>query len=720
MLKINLISSIADWMRKFNPEFLFSSKVKLSYLVLLLLISGFIQLTTPIIMGDTDMWYHLSDGKYFWDNSKVATSYFYSYYHDQGYWFNHFWGFQAIIYPIFEITGYLGLVLLRFALVMASIIIIAYILFYQNNNNFFWLKIIVFTMILVLLLGRGFQLRPHLFSYIFIPLSILVIEKNIKPIITLPIITLLWINTHGIEWVIGALIYGSYFIEQLTKDKIQRNKQLLIGIIISPLIFAFTPDTYSLITLPFNIPEGFGNYINELQPIQAEVFYSLNLSLKSISTTTAFTLLFFITIFSILINFYYSTLRLSHLIITIGGFYLLSKGNRFIWEWFLLNLPLVSQAIKSLPRMKNKPKFSKEIIFSIVIASFIPIITLTNLIKLDNSYPFDSQNLPVGIVKFLKQNHANGKILASANISGFIQQQLYPDITIHSDMKSDDIMFLEQWNSLRSVTAFEKFDKKYNLDFVLLSMNGNTLLNKTLENLDFKPVFIDETGVLYAHSTRQSPIVENFQIKFDLYKDFITIDLELLLNEIDRLSKIHESERLYLVAIKRLFYEKDYTHALKYANLLANILPNHVLTHFWIGNLYENLNECEKAIPAFETALKFSNGEKKDLQKHIGTCYYLLEDFESAYRFFDKSINIFTQNETPEDMFQFAFSSIVVGELEKAKLILQTIIDNTPEDKKNIIESALSLKSKIETNQFDNLGFFSWLAHKLITLFKVE
>ena len=91
-----------NWLTQYIPPISFSDKLRNFYLFLVVTAAVLVQFMTPIKMGDTDMWYHLSDGKYFWENLRIADHYFYSFYPKVNEWYNHFWGFQAVIYKFYE------------------------------------------------------------------------------------------------------------------------------------------------------------------------------------------------------------------------------------------------------------------------------------------------------------------------------------------------------------------------------------------------------------------------------------------------------------------------------------------------------------------------------------------------------------------------------------------------------------------------------------------
>src|SRR5512133_135422 len=88
-----------------------SYPLALTLLFFLILAGCFI--TWPIMITDTDLWYHLSGGRYFWQTGTIARDAFFSYIAPPKSWYNYYWLFQAAIYQLFHLTGYTGLIVLR-------------------------------------------------------------------------------------------------------------------------------------------------------------------------------------------------------------------------------------------------------------------------------------------------------------------------------------------------------------------------------------------------------------------------------------------------------------------------------------------------------------------------------------------------------------------------------------------------------------------------------
>lgn len=66
--------------------------------------------TWPIGASDTDLWYHLNGGRYFYQTGSVARISFFSFIQPVKEWIDYYWLFQVIVYRVFQPWGYTGLI----------------------------------------------------------------------------------------------------------------------------------------------------------------------------------------------------------------------------------------------------------------------------------------------------------------------------------------------------------------------------------------------------------------------------------------------------------------------------------------------------------------------------------------------------------------------------------------------------------------------------------
>jgi hypothetical protein len=109
----------------------------------------------PIHAPDTDLWYHLTGGRLFWTTGQLANDATYSFLDPLRRGVDYYWGFQALVYALFERWGYTGLVVLRtilFAITIGATMF--YCLLYAPRQHPFMLIAIWGGWLPVIMSGR--------------------------------------------------------------------------------------------------------------------------------------------------------------------------------------------------------------------------------------------------------------------------------------------------------------------------------------------------------------------------------------------------------------------------------------------------------------------------------------------------------------------------------------------------------------------------------------
>ena len=216
---------------------------------------------TALDLRDSDLWFHLNQGREFFKTGSIPTTSFFSYIDPVRHWVNYAWLFQAISYQIFIHSGYVGLIVLR-SLVFAAMGCVLYLLV-ARNRPYNTLAILVALLCFVGLISRGILVRPHIITYLLILLTIFVFEKK-RHFWLLPVLFLLEANIHGIVYPILLLVWGSYLFEYYLDYKrgiplnVSGKNILLAGL--APVFLLANPFGVHLFPLPFENAESFVKY----------------------------------------------------------------------------------------------------------------------------------------------------------------------------------------------------------------------------------------------------------------------------------------------------------------------------------------------------------------------------------------------------------------------------------------------------------------------------
>jgi len=678
----------------------------------------------PLRMGDTDMWYHLNGGRYFWEHGSIPATAFFSFIEPQPEWTNYFWGFQAIIYQVHNWTDYYGLAFLRSVLGISTILLFFLILKKELVRNNFTLFLILLISILIIYEGRFFQLRPHLFSYFFILLFFYILHFRTNWSPALPILTIIWANIHGVEWPVPALICGSYALPILIKlykkqpTDIDKPIRYLLSISACAVALLINPYGWELYLAPFSIDADTNQYIGELLQLNLTTVTTIELSWQSIPIHTALSTLFILTNIFFLIGLLKRKLPLPTIILHIAGLYLLSRGTRFIWEWLLLCTPMLLFMLEQHKQQDKPalPSWTRHLLLGSLV--FMLLSSLWSKSLLFGEYPFDQRNLPRGLDNFISKTGATGKLMTNPNTAGYLEWKTFPHFKTFIDMQfppANDRFMYQISQAYKTQAALDRFIATYEVDWLTISLTDAETRKHIEKNSDFVPVYTNDVLVLYANKKTQKQITDIHHLKYlDPFSMKKTDEAsnDDFLSELNRLLDIAEYNPRVIQALSSYFLEKkELQQALYYSEKLVEQMPYNPNSYRLHGKILRDMNHYDKAIDMFEKSIAITgSGHKHLIEQEIAVCYYMKNDFTEAHKRFSNSINPYLNSISSELLYMYALSSTISGDLEKAMKLLEMLefsYDN--EEQGKIIKQAQELKSQIMNGEFDVPSFIDWI-----------
>jgi tetratricopeptide (TPR) repeat protein len=668
--------------------------------------------TMPIHFTDTDMWYHLNGGRYFWENFSVPNSSFFSFIEPTREWTNYFWGFQAITYGIHHLFGWTGLILFKAILVTATGGFIYRILVANNENGYATtVQLVLFSLIILILLARFNAVRPHLISYFFITFFIYTLYYRTKYIRVLPFLAIIWINTHGVEWVVGALICTPFLISRISSyfsHKDMKNLSEIVWVSACLPALLINPFGPEMLLAPLKTPVEAYLFITELK--QPDLSFYTNFSFNDflINRQAAAVLLFLLSIVGLTALWARGKLKLEHIIFTLAGVFLLFRGIRFLWEWVLLCMPVFQSAslLFSTPAFGNR-KIITPIITIILLAALPGYIVKNTSFE---RYPYDTRLLPEGTTNFIKSLQTKGTYLFPPVYGGYIQWELYPDVLIHSDMEFppfDGETFYELQFSLAHEDGVKRIVRKYNPDFLAAEISHENFRHITKNESTYIPVHFDDSLVLYANTEKHPEIAKKYGLESLNPHDPSISNIQnkvLAISELRRALTFEPNPESALVAVTKLLLESgQLEEAKKYSTKLMLQYPKTANAHILSGLIEIENDNCAIAIEHFVQALEFS-GKKhhRTINLNLGNCYYLTKQFELSYSHFKLAFNQYRNLEKLEHFYQYAFSSLVIGKTEKAEVLLkQLLMHRNDDNKQKIFVNAKKLLNQIQNKDLD-------------------
>ena len=671
--------------------------------LLFLLIIGFFFLTWPIIAYDTDLWYHLSGGRYLFANGHTPQSSYFSFLTPPKAWPNYYWLFQAIVYAVFSLADYYGLIILRCLLFLATLWGIYLLLVDREQGDSRLVMATTFFITLALALTtRVLLVRPHLFSYFFIVLFLYILEKKRAFLWLLPLLGVLWSNIHGIEYPVMILIIIAYLAEMFWQEwrhppQNGNPKYARWFLIITCYTILFTPWTSGLLPIPFESSSGASRfqyfYIQELQKqpwdriFTFSVFPLANImrSLLNGALLAAFA--------SFLFCVYKRDIRISHLILFMGGFFLLFLHVRFEYEFLFLSLPLVRHTLPLLvrPTVWKKTSFYPATSLLLII---LPLLTYGSYFKNRPGYPCASTNLPTGIVAFLNHVNVGGSVLNDPDSGGYLHWSLNNNYRIAMDLQMSifgDEDYAAVSLARRDAQAFHKFINKYQPSFVTAKYYAG-LPNFINQQKQYVPVFLDDYEILFVNRKLHPMLAEQYLIKDNDLFSVAALNIDTLKEE-KRQSLLNEATKMLAIdkanAIANwlvgniMIMQGNHGEALVRAEMIIRAHGESSAGYSLKANALREMGHYTEAARHYRMAIaRESSPNQKSLYRNLFVVYNKQHKYRKAYNLYKQVVNPFTADASYREIYELALAASAAGKPHDARTFLNIgLLKVPPEDR---------------------------------------
>ena len=423
-------------------------------------------------------------------------------------WTNHYWLYQTILFFVWKNFGLWGLSV--FGAIIVTLIFSAFNLIVKN-----WQLEKKLAVVLILYLGWGvflFGIRSQVLGILYFTLVLLsLLRKELLPHQYLPLIFLLWANTHG-SVVLGLVLLLLFFLSQLSLQTF-RHPEFISGSLILALCFLAT------LINPFGIKifqEAWRHFhVVHLEKLIAEWVPPQALKIS------------FILLAGILLVFL-SRLALWPLIIsfTFLGF----KARRNLPFFFILFfiLLLENKSFKNWLSFWLKKKLVRKdlnLIISLLILSYSLLIQLPKTFKINSSWEnycqASSLSYPQKAIEFLKAQPDKslpdgkaGNLFNRYEWGGFLIWQL-PEYKVFVDGRmpawpvpldasqggtiSPYTIYLE---TLQTKPGWQKTLENYNINWILISPGTfmDLKLKPNPQEFGWQEVYRDKISVVYKRA----------------------------------------------------------------------------------------------------------------------------------------------------------------------------------------------------------------------------
>lgn len=576
-----------------------------------------------------DLGRHLENGKIVWSDSRVLFKNFYSYTEPDTPFINHHWLAGIIYYGIYLLGGFN--LLSVFNILLALLTFVLAFKLARKRADFY--VVASLSLPVIFLLSERVEIRPEIFSYLFIILTWFILEraeerKNYRLLYWLVPLFLLWVNIHS-YFFLGLALVGFKAAEKFLpefikagdfktrlKAAVSASRIWLINLGILALTCLANPNFVKGFLYPFNIFKKYGYEIAESKSI----FYLEHVTTNNNYNFGLFKALFAFLIFSFAARFFFSKkIKLSEVFIGVLFSILALFAVRNLPIFALVALILIGANLSYPLDFLNKKILVKQsgelktkIRLGVSAALLLVIATAGIYLSVDsgNAGHFMKNSLGWNLnqgsndsINFFKENKLSGPIFNNYDLGSALDFWLYPTEKVFVDNRPEaftNSFFSDIYRPMQTDPAkWQEYDKKYQFKVIYFSYTDSTPWAQTflsrMVDKDWNLVYFDRYTIIFLNNKRNSPELIN---KLSLDEQTTRARLRSLAADSDLQNKFN------IASLSSLLNQNDIAEEIYRGILFSN--PDNGLVLMSLGNLYSTGQDREilqRSIYYFERAI---------------------------------------------------------------------------------------------------------------------
>lgn len=589
------------------------------------------------LIADVDLGFHLRGGQWMLENHSFHRTDVYTYTVNQNEYIAMYWLYQILIYAIYTVTGYAGLVILNTLLIT----FVFFLVFMRMKAAGISLALSVLTLLpAVLATEIRFSMRPEVVTWIFILLVLIVLDQYVyhkkNYLFWLVVIQILWVNFHGL-FILGWVLTGTYFVSHWIHAR-RFDKTLLMWSVISVCSSIINPYFLKGVSFPFYLftrlqsTNIFRYVISELKSPWI-ISAAQNVSFFPAVSVYAYYAITFVGLILVILT--YKKRRLHEYLLFAAFFYLSYAAIRNIPLFVVVVIHIIALSLRDsgiifrerLQRIQlpNFLQTSFPICFVVVLVLFTARVT-TNAYYLSSGRAnefgagLSVYSHPTGAAEFIKQNNLFGRVLNDLNTGSWFIWTIPQPVFIDGRLEVIQEDFFTRYLQSFSDGGLQKLVERYNPQLIAFNYAVTIKWCNQLQKMpDWRLIYWDEKTVLYAHKdyAQQIPALQFLDVLHEKNVDTTLTDQEIW--KTLRRPGVPRFARWLQGFFKKQTYPYDlpmkmgiFAHQngeyraaeLCYATFLQRSTYNWYEVYFNLGSLYYTSGDYEKMLYCYKRALE--------------------------------------------------------------------------------------------------------------------
>lgn len=600
-----------------------------------------------LTLSVNDLGRHIKNGEMLFETKDVLKTNFYSYTEPDFTFINHHWLSGVIFYFLNKTIGFSGMVIFKMVVLLSAFILVFLASIKKAN---FWLAAI-FSLPAILILMERVELRPEIFSYLFVAVflySLIDLEKHPerKRIFWLIPLQLLWVNLHTFFF-IGILLTAGFLLEKavsnlknLNSDPLVKKTALLLMILIA--VCFINPSGIKGALYPLNIFENYGYRISENQSLSfSREIYWWDISIK------IFAPLVYLLTFSFLFAlkrkpiFYF----LASAGVSAASFFLV----RALPLFGLIFLPVVSYNFNVI-----SSKIKENILRIVALGTFIFTAIILYQPAATTATPYERG---IGLSRytndaaiFFEEQSLKGPIFNDYDIGSYLIFHLFPEEKVFVDNRPEayPASFFEEvyYPAIQQEEKWQEIQEKYDFNVIFFSQHDGgagvtEFLIRRLDDPFWSLVYVDACSIIFLKNNPENQqVIEKFRITPEnisekmnpllesdkLMESVTAVNLFILMGREDLImpafqkivTKWPEYSEGWLVMGKMelMMDESSSTSTIAFIKRAVDLGEKTSESYTLLGVVYARAGQFRDAEKAFQNALKI-NPNRQDAKEYL-------------------------------------------------------------------------------------------------------
>lgn len=530
-----------------------------------------------------DLGRHIKLGEIITKTGSVPKINLFSYTNPDFPFINTHWLFEVLTYLASQTTGIYFLLILKLIVVLLSVWLILKIIPEENSA-----LLLPIGFIFLHVLRERTELRPEILSFFFTALTIYILELYTslrgviatKVIFLLPLIQLIWINTH-IYFFVGLVLQAIYLIQRIGAKLVHppgglRWHLLFFIFVASVLVSLLNPNGLSGILYPLNVSKNYGYTVVENQTmfwLESIGFQDQNFLFVKLAAG--------LIVLSLIITFIRRRFDIKSTLLALFGLALALLNVRSFPYLVFISLPAVIMSFGPIKKTKLTLFLSLITCFLLLYESFFYL--NGNYYKYHDS--IDTPGLRMeesgkGAMDFVLAKHLPGPIYNNFDIGSYIIYRGYPKYQVFVDGRPEaypaDFFQNIYIPTEYDYNKFKNLDQQYHFQTVIFSYLdqtpwGKAFLQEALKDQQWKLVYLDDFMLILV----KSHVVTE--------KNLSVIDLSRL-----QAANYHYTNHLSYLRIGLFLLGNKYRSGGSFIQKTLQIFPEDPIANSIIGNPISN------------------------------------------------------------------------------------------------------------------------------------